>query len=84
MFGSAKDGILIDNTGIYMLNDWTSEEFSGFMDWEDFRGCADLCKGAMNVVQIRATPKLGINISGCGLSFEETLDLFRMLRESIT
>lgn len=76
VLGSAKNGVLLDKTGIYMLNDWVAKEYTGFVSWEDFASYGNVFKPEMSVVQICNRPKVGINVSGCDLSVKKTIDLF--------
>ena len=85
IFGSAKNGALIDGTGIYMLNASAGggAEFDGFVDWNTFRRCGDILKSAEDVVQICASPKVGLYIGTCSLNINQALDFFKCIHKAI-
>lgn len=78
LFGSAKNGALIDETGIYMLND--GEEFTGFIDWQTFRQCGTVCVVGGDVVQICAQPKVGLY----SLNRRAAISFFRSIYEAVS
>lgn len=79
VFGSGKNGVLIDKTGICMLNDWTDSEINGFISWEDFAEKGSVSGSGSYVVQICNDPKIGINVSGCNLKVDKTKELFNTI-----
>lgn len=90
VFGSAKNGVLIDRTGIYTHND--NADFNGYFNWENFKKCGDVAKAGSYDVQIFVDDdddpdcnirSVGINVSGCSLSQDNTIRFFEGLLELV-
>lgn len=77
VFGSAKNGVLIDKAGIYTNND--NEDLSGWMTWDDFKTAGHVKKDGSYDVHLYDDPLIGINVAGCGLSAVNTVKFFEGL-----
>ena len=77
VFGSAKNGVLIDKTGIYTNND--NDEICGWMDWDLFKTSGHITKNGSYDVHLLDDPLVGINVTGCGLSTVKTIKFFKEL-----
>ena len=82
VFGSAKNGILFCRTGFYALNDWTSDENTGFVSWADFLQYGNI-KGNDSDLHLCDSPNVGINVAGCDFDSSKTAAVFNALREMI-
>lgn len=76
VFGSGKNGMLVDGTGICILNDWTSSEYNGFISWDDFAAKGAISKNGDCDVQICQNPKIGLSVAGSDLSADAVVELF--------
>ena len=76
VMGRCTKGALIDKTGVYVLNGWGSESWSGYLDWAAFAVGADFVVGETFVAQISSQPRVGLDVSGCSLSVNQALELF--------
>jgi len=77
VFGSAKNGVLIDKSGIYTNND--NHGLSGWLTWDDFKASGHITKNGAYDVYLMDDPSIGINVSGCGLSTADTIRFFKGL-----
>lgn len=85
LFGSAKNGALIDRTGIYMLNpDYLKAEFDYFVDWPTFRKCGNICKHK-DVVEIISSPtgKGGLSVACASMNSNQAIELFKCIHKAI-
>ena len=72
-------GVLIDKTGIYLNNDFLSDELNGWMSWSDFKSNGHIVKIGSYDVQLCDDPDIGINVSGCSLSQADAIRFFKGL-----
>ena len=83
VFGSAKNGVLFDQTGIYLMNDWTASDFTGFVSWEDFAEKGHVVAADQYIVQILENRKVGICVAGCDLDTPKTVALFNQILQIV-
>ena len=76
VFGSAKNGVLFDRSGLYVFNDWAAEEQSGFISWGSFFEYGNVRKGAWMEVHLCDSPAVGVNLAKCDLNSEQAIPLF--------
>ena len=83
VFGSAKNGVLFDRTGIYLLNDFMSGEHNGFVSWDDFAARGRVYPGENAVVRLLDVSAIGIDTSGCSLNQKQTIKLFENILQAV-
>ena len=83
IFGSAKNGVLLDQTGIYMVNDWTASEYNGFASWDKFAEKGKVVTIEDDTVRILDKPKVGINVAGSDLDAKQAVTLFKQIQKIV-
>ena len=83
IFGSAKNGVLLDRTGIYMVNDWTASEYNGFATWDQFASKGKVVTIEDDTVRILDKPKVGISMAGSDLDAKQAVSLFKQIQKIV-
>ena len=83
VFGSAKNGVLFDRSGLYAFNDWTAEEKSGFVSWGAFVEHGNIKEGAAWEVHLCDFPFVGINLAKCDLNSDLAIPFFQELKNIV-
>ena len=74
VFGGCEHGVLIGKSGIYVVNE--DSESGGWLDWESFIEKAEIARESRDELMICPQPRLGVDISGCGLTVAQAHKLF--------
>lgn len=82
VFGSAKQGALLTNKGIHIINSWTGEMGRGYMDWEDFQHAEFDSNNRFSKKEV-LIDNLQIEMSGASLKPSVLQQTFEMIQERI-
>ena len=79
VFGSAKNGVLFCCSGFYALNDWKSDEHTGFVSWVDFSQHGNVKVARSYELHLCDSPNVGIELSGCSMNPPQAAQMFEAL-----